>query len=78
MQIAVRAGAKVYAVTSGSQNVARAEDLGAHVVYDREKVDFAREVWRDTDKACVDMVFDTVGEGAVSYTHLPLPTKRIV
>ena len=63
VQIAVRAGAKVYAVTSGSQNVARAEDLGAHVVYDREKVDFAREVWRDTDKACVDMVFDTVGEG---------------
>ena len=32
------------------------------MVYDREKVDFAREVWRDTDKACVDMVFDTVGE----------------
>ena len=63
MQIASRAGAKVYAVTSGPQNVARAEDLGAHVVYDREKVDFAREVWRDTDKACVDMVFDTVGEG---------------
>ena len=62
VQVASRAGARVYAVTSGANNVARAEDLGAHVVYDRERVDFAREVWRDTNKAGVDIVFDTVGE----------------
>jgi NADPH2:quinone reductase len=62
IQIAVQAGATVYAVTSGSDKVARAHDLGAHAVYDRKKVDFSREVWRETAKAGVHVVFDTVGE----------------
>ena len=62
VQIASRAGARVYAVTSGENNVARAEDLGADVVYDRLRVDFAHEVWRDTNKSGVNIVFDTVGE----------------
>ena len=62
IQIAVRAGAKVYALTGGEKMVRRAQDLGAHVVYDRHEVDFSREVWRDTAKRGVDVVFDTVGE----------------
>lgn len=62
VQIAVRAGAKVYAVTSGSKKVGRLQDLGAEVVYDRLAVDFSREAWRDTGKRGVNLIFDTVGE----------------
>jgi len=62
IQIAVRAGAEVYALTGGAEKVRQAEELGAHVVYDRHKIDFSREVWRDTAKRGVDVVFDTVGE----------------
>ncbi len=62
IQIAVKAGAKVYALTGGAEMVRRAEQLGAHRVYDRHKVDFSREIWRDTAKRGVDVVFDTVGE----------------
>lgn len=60
--IAVAAGAKVYAVTSGAENVRRLQDMGAHVVYDRMEVDFSRELWRDTGKRGVHLVYDTVGE----------------
>jgi NADPH2:quinone reductase len=62
VQIAVSAGAKVYALTGGEEKVRHLEELGAHVVYDRHKVDFSREVWRDTSKRGVHVVFDTVGE----------------
>ena len=62
IQIAVKAGAKVYALTGSAEMVRRAEQLGAHRVYDRHKVDFSREIWRDTAKRGVDVVFDTVGE----------------
>ena len=62
IQVAERAGARVYAVTSGPDKVHLAQQLGAHVVYDRHKVDFSREVWRDTRKEGVHVVFDTVGE----------------
>ncbi len=62
IQVAEQAGAKVYAVTAGSEKVRLAEQLGAHVVYDRNNVDFSREVWRDTRKKGVHVVFDTVGE----------------
>ncbi|HSM60513.1 MAG TPA: zinc-binding dehydrogenase [Longimicrobiales bacterium] len=62
IQIAKAAGAKVYAVTSGKDNVERVAELGADVVYDRKRVDFSREVWMDTSKRGVDLVFDAVGE----------------
>ena len=62
LQIAARAGAKVYAVTGGAEMVTLAKELGADVVYDRFEVDFSREVWRDTRKKGVHVVFDTVGE----------------
>ncbi|MDE3004844.1 MAG: zinc-binding dehydrogenase [Gemmatimonadota bacterium] len=62
VQIARRAGAKVFAVTGGVANVTRTKALGADIVYDRFEVDFSREVWRDTYKRGVDVVFDTVGE----------------
>ena len=62
IQIARRAGAKVFAVTGGADSVTRAADLGADIVYDRFEVDFSREVWRDTYKKGVQVIFDTVGE----------------
>ena len=62
VQIAARAGAKVFAVTSGERKAHLLEELGAHVVYDRLSTDFSREAWRDTNKRGVDIVLDTVGE----------------
>ena len=62
IQVAARAGAKVFAVTSGADKVRLCQELGAHVVYDRSEVAFSREVWRDTYKKGVNVVFDTVGE----------------
>ena len=62
IQIAKLAGAKVYAVTSGARNMKRVAKLGADVVYDRNAEDFARAIWRDTNKRGVDVVLDAVGE----------------
>ena len=62
VQVARRAGAKVFAVTGGHDKVGPTRDLGADIVYDRFQVDFSREVWRDTHKQGVHVVFDTVGE----------------
>jgi NADPH:quinone reductase-like Zn-dependent oxidoreductase len=61
LQIARLAGARVYAVTSGAEQVARVRDLGADVTYDREAVDFSTEVYRDTGKRGVDVVVENVG-----------------
>lgn len=61
IQIARLAGAQVHVVTSGPENVERVRALGAHVVYDRLEVDYAKEVWRDTGKEGVNVVLDSVG-----------------
>ncbi len=62
VQIARLAGARVFAVTSGAESVARVRALGAEFVYDREQVDFSRQVFRDTGKRGVDVVVENVGE----------------
>lgn len=61
IQIARLAGARVFAVTTG-ENVERVRALGANIVYDREQVDYSREVWKDTGKRGVDLILDSVGE----------------
>jgi NADPH:quinone reductase-like Zn-dependent oxidoreductase len=61
VQLARHLGARVYAVTTG-EHVERVRALGADVVYDREQVDFSRQLWQDTDKRGVDLIFDSVGE----------------
>jgi NADPH:quinone reductase-like Zn-dependent oxidoreductase len=61
VQIARHLGARVYAVTT-SEHADRVRALGADVVYDREAVDYSREVWRDTGKRGVDLILDSVGE----------------
>jgi NADPH:quinone reductase-like Zn-dependent oxidoreductase len=62
IQVARLAGARVLAVTSGERNVERVRALGAEIVYDRERVDFSREVHRDTGRRGVDVVVENVGE----------------
>jgi NADPH:quinone reductase-like Zn-dependent oxidoreductase len=61
VQIARHLGANVYAVSTGD-NLARVRELGADVVYDRAKADYAKQLWADTGKRGVDVVFDSVGE----------------
>lgn len=61
VQIARLQGARVFAVTS-AEHVEAVGALGADAVYDRAAADFSREVWKDTDKRGVDVVFDSVGE----------------
>ncbi len=62
VQVAKLSGARVFAVTSGADNAARVRDLGADVVYDRDEVDFSRQVFADTGKRGVDVVVENVGE----------------
>jgi NADPH:quinone reductase-like Zn-dependent oxidoreductase len=61
IQIAKLAGARVFAVTSGPEKVARTRELGADVVLDRNEVDFARETLRLTGDRGVDVVLENVG-----------------
>lgn len=60
IQIAKRAGARVFAVTT-TENVQRVRELGADVVYDRSALDFSKEVWKDTGRRGVDVILDSVG-----------------
>jgi NADPH:quinone reductase-like Zn-dependent oxidoreductase len=62
VQIALLTGARVFAVTKGDANVHALRELGAHVVYDREREDFSAAVYRDTEKRGVDVVVENVGE----------------
>lgn len=61
IQIARRAGARVFALTTGD-NADRVRDLGASVVIDRTQDDFGRELWLATAKRGVDLIFDSVGQ----------------
>lgn len=61
VQIAKHVGARVHAVTT-TDNVERVRALGADVVYDRTTQDYAKQLWADTGKRGVDVVFDSVGE----------------
>jgi NADPH2:quinone reductase len=62
IQIAGLLGARVFAVTSGPENVARVRDLGADVVFDRLEENFAAGVKEHTAGRGVDVVLDSVGE----------------
>lgn len=62
VQFALLAGARVFAVTSGDDNVRRLRELGAHQVFDRLETDFSRAVYAVTGKRGVDVVIENVGE----------------
>jgi len=79
IQIAKLAGARVFAVTSGAESVARVRELGADLVYDRTEVDFSREVYRDTGKQGVDVVVEGIGEATWTPSLRALaPNGRLV
>jgi NADPH:quinone reductase-like Zn-dependent oxidoreductase len=64
VQYAARAGARVFALTSGEENVARVGELGAHRVYDRTVEGGGRwgpSLKHDTGGRGVDVVLDSVG-----------------
>jgi len=62
VQMAKAAGAIVYAVTSGPENVAKVKALGADEVIDRLEVDFSKEMWKRTGRRGVDVVFENTGQ----------------
>jgi NADPH:quinone reductase-like Zn-dependent oxidoreductase len=61
VQIAVAIGARVFAVTSGAENVERLRGLGAAFIYDRSAEDWSAAVHADTKKRGVDVVVENVG-----------------
>ncbi|HSJ06566.1 MAG TPA: zinc-binding dehydrogenase [Longimicrobiales bacterium] len=61
IQIARHAGATVHAVTT-ARHADRVRELGADVIYDRTTTDFSKELWRETGKRGVDLIFDSVGQ----------------
>jgi NADPH:quinone reductase-like Zn-dependent oxidoreductase len=73
IQIAKHIGATVFAVTAGPEKAARVRELGADHVFDRLESDFAKEVWKATDKRGVDMAFDSVARpfGPTCSAHSP-------
>ncbi|HSU16878.1 zinc-binding dehydrogenase [Longimicrobium sp.] len=61
VQIAVMTGARVFAVTSGAENVERLRGLGAAFVYDRLGEDWSAAIHADTGRRGVDVVVENVG-----------------
>jgi NADPH2:quinone reductase len=62
LQIAVNAGAEVWATASSEEKLDYAAELGADHLIDYEEEDFADVVYEDTDGRGVDVVVDHVGE----------------
>ncbi len=62
IQIAKLAGAKVYVVGSTDEKLARAEELGADVLINRQKEDWSKAVYKLTNRRGVDVVVDNVGQ----------------
>lgn len=62
VQVAVLIGARVFALTSGGENVRRLRELGAAFVYDRtENPEWSKSVLADTGGRGVDVVVENVG-----------------
>ena len=61
LQIAKRAGARVFVTSSSPEKLKRAEALGADVLINHRETDFSKEVWRITQKRGVDVVIENVG-----------------
>jgi NADPH2:quinone reductase len=62
VQLAVDAGARVFATAGTPEKVALCQDLGADVAIDYTAEDFAAVVLAETGNRGVDVVFDNVGE----------------
>ena len=62
LEVAVLAGARVFATTSGADKASHARESGAEATIDYKTEDVLQAVRRLTDKRGVDVVVDTVGE----------------
>ncbi len=69
IQLAVAAGARVFATAGGAEKTAKCRALGADFAIDYRSDDFAAAVLAATDGRGVDLVFDGVG-GAVTAASL--------
>lgn len=79
IQIAKRAGATVFAVTSGPENVERVRALGVDLVIDRLEEDVSKRVWIESGKRGVDVILDSVGEATFESSLRSLaPMGRMV
>jgi NADPH2:quinone reductase len=65
VQLAVNAGAKVFATAGTEEKVELCRSLGAHVAINYETTDFAEVVLEETANEGVDVVFDNVGEAVM-------------
>ena len=65
IQLAKYAGAKVYVVGSSAAKLERAAQLGADVLIDRSKQDWAKAIFKLTNKRGVDVVVDNVIGGTL-------------
>ncbi len=66
VQLAVHAGARVFATAGSPEKVARCRELGADVAVDYTQEDFSEVVLRETDGRGVDVVFDNVGDAVMT------------
>jgi NADPH:quinone reductase-like Zn-dependent oxidoreductase len=62
LEIALLAGARVIATTTGEEKIRAAREAGAELVIDYRADDVGKAVRRHAGKAGVDVVIDTVGE----------------
>jgi NADPH2:quinone reductase len=65
IQLAKVRGARVFATVGSDEKAALCRDLGADVVINYTKDDFAEIVMAETNNVGVDVVFDNVGEGVM-------------
>ena len=61
IQLAVHAGARVFATASSEEKLKLCRELGAHVTINYNESDFAQIVTQETGDRGVDVVFDNVG-----------------
>jgi NADPH2:quinone reductase len=65
IQLAVNAGARVFATAGTDEKVRLCRDLGAQVAINYNSTDFSEVVLAQTDNQGVDVVFDNVGESVM-------------
>jgi NADPH2:quinone reductase len=65
VQLAVNAGARVFATAGSEEKVQLCHDLGAEVAINYRTTDFADAVLAETANLGVDVVFDNVGEAVM-------------
>lgn len=65
VQLAVNAGARVFATAGTDEKLQLCRDLGAQVAINYRSTDFSEVVLAETDNQGVDVVFDNVGEAVM-------------